>query len=190
MQILNNANFNFLRWKWHAIALSAVVILAGIAMIAVKGMPLGIDFSGGTLIVVQFDQPTTEAQVRDAVGPLPGEEVVQQYGDASERRLLIRLPQVEGAVEGNSLEQGSAAVEQALTKAGLPKFTIVNRELVSAVIGGDLQRHAQRGRGDPARLVQHRLEHGRAGLREQREHEAQERLGVLARLLHPPGGRG
>ena len=140
MQILNNANYNFLRWKWHAIALSAVVILAGIAMIAVKGMPLGIDFSGGTLIVVQFDQPTTEAQVRDAVGPLPGEEVVQQYGDASERRLLIRLPQVEGAVEGNSLEQGSAAVEQALTKAGLPKFTIVNRELVSAVIGGDLQR--------------------------------------------------
>ena len=140
MQILNNANYNFLRWKWHAIALSAVVILAGIAMIAVKGMPLGIDFSGGTLIVVQFDQPTTEAQVRDAVAPLPGEEVVQQYGDASERRLLIRLPQVEGAVEGNSLEQGSAAVEQALTKAGLPKFTIVNRELVSAVIGGDLQR--------------------------------------------------
>jgi preprotein translocase subunit SecF len=135
MQILNNANYNFLRWKWHAIALSAVVILAGIGMIAVKGMPLGIDFSGGTLIVVQFDQPTTEAQVRDAVAPLPGEEVVQQYGDASERRLLIRLPQVEGAVEGNSLEQGSAAVEQALTKAGLPKFTIVKRELVSAVIG-------------------------------------------------------
>jgi preprotein translocase subunit SecF len=140
MQILNNANYNFLRWKWHAIALSAVVILGGLGLIVARGLPLGIDFSGGTLLVVQFDQPTTEAQVRDAVAPLPGEEVVQQYGEASERRLLIRLPQVEGAVEGNSLEQGSAAVEQALTKAGLSNPTIINRELVSAVIGADLQR--------------------------------------------------
>ncbi len=139
MQLLNNANYNFLRWKWHAIALSAIVILGGLGMIAVKGMPLGIDFSGGTLVVVQFDQPVTEEQVRNAVDPLPGEEVVQQYGDVSERRMLIRLPQTEGAVEGNSLEQASSNVEAALQKAGLPKFTIVNRELVSAVIGRDLQ---------------------------------------------------
>jgi preprotein translocase subunit SecF len=139
MQLLNNANYNFLRWKWHAIALSAIVILGGLGMIAVKGMPLGIDFSGGTLVVVQFDQPVTEEQVRNAVDPLPGEEVVQQYGDVNERRMLIRLPQTEGAVEGNSLEQASSNVEAALQKAGLPKFTIVNRELVSAVIGRDLQ---------------------------------------------------
>ena len=139
MQLLNNANYNFLRWKWHAIALSAIVILAGLGLIAAKGMPLGIDFSGGTLVVVQFDQPVTEEQVRNAVDPLPGEEVVQQYGDVSERRMLIRLPQTEGAVEGNSLEQASSNVEAALQKAGLPKFTIVNRELVSAVIGRDLQ---------------------------------------------------
>ena len=139
MQILSKTNYNFLRWKWHAIGLSLAVILGGLAMIATKGMPLGIDFSGGTLIVVQFEQPVTEEQVRNAVDPLPGEEVVQQYGEAAERRMLIRLPQTEGAVEGNSLEQASTGVEQALAKAGLPKFTIVNRELVSAVIGHDLQ---------------------------------------------------
>jgi preprotein translocase subunit SecF len=139
MQILSKTNYNFLRWKWHAIGLSLAVILGGLAMIATKGMPLGIDFSGGTLIVVQFEQPVTEEQVRNAVDTLPGEEVVQQYGEAAERRMLIRLPQTEGAVEGNSLEQASTGVEQALAKAGLPKFTIVNRELVSAVIGHDLQ---------------------------------------------------
>jgi preprotein translocase subunit SecF len=139
MQILSNTKYNFLRWKWHALALSAAIILGGLGMIASKGLPLGIDFSGGTLLVVEFDQPVTEEQVRNAVAPLPGEEVVQTYGEVSERRMLVRLPQVEGAVEGNSLEQGSAAVEQALQKAGLPRFTIVNRELVSAVIGRDLQ---------------------------------------------------
>jgi preprotein translocase subunit SecF len=140
MQILNKANFNFLRWKWHAIGLSAAIIIGGLAMMATKGLPLGIDFSGGTLIVVQFEQPVTEEQVRNAVDSLPGEEVVQQYGDASERRMLIRLPQTEGAVEGNSLEQASVNVEAALGKSGLPKPTIVNRELVSAIIGRDLQR--------------------------------------------------
>ena len=139
MELLNKANYNFLRWKWHAIALSAIVILSGLGLMVTKGIPLGIDFSGGTLVVVQFDQPVTEEQVRNAVDPLPGEEVVQQYGDVSERRMLIRLPQTEGAVEGNSLEQASANVEAAIQKAGLPKFTIVNRELVSAVIGRDLQ---------------------------------------------------
>jgi preprotein translocase subunit SecF len=138
MQLLSNPHYDFLRWKWHAIALSVIVILAGLGLIATKGMPLGIDFSGGTLIVAQFEQPVTEEQVRNAVEPLPGEEVVQQYGAAAERRMLIRLPQTEGAVEGNSLEQASTNVEAALQKAGLP-HTIVNRELVSAVIGRDLQ---------------------------------------------------
>jgi preprotein translocase subunit SecF len=139
MQILSSPNYDFLRWKWHALVLSAAIILAGIGMIAANGLPLGIDFSGGTMIIVQFDKPTSEEQVRDAVGPLPGEEVVQQYGDVSERRILIRLPQVEGATEGTALEQGSAQVEQALKQAGLPG-EIIGRELVSAVIGSDLQR--------------------------------------------------
>jgi preprotein translocase subunit SecF len=139
MQMLSKTNYDFLRWKWQAIALSAVIILGGLGLIATNGLPLGIDFSGGTLLVVEFEQPVSEEQVRNAVNPLPGEEVVQQYGAIAERRMLIRLPQIEGAVEGNSLEQASTQVEQALQKAALPKFTIVNRELVSAVIGRDLQ---------------------------------------------------
>jgi preprotein translocase subunit SecF len=139
MRIFTNANYDFLRWRWHAIALSVAVVLAGLGMIWTRGLPLGIDFSGGTMVVVEFAQAVSEEQVRNAVAPLPGDEVVQQYGDVTERRMLIRLPQVETATEGDSLEQGSAQVEQMLQKAGLPKFEIVGRELVSAVIGRDLQ---------------------------------------------------
>ena len=139
MQILTNANYNFIRWKWHAITLSLAVIIAGAVMIAMHGLPLGIDFSGGTLVVVQFEQAVTEQQVRDAVSSLPGDEVVQQYGAAADRRILVRLPQPEGGTQSGSLEQASMQVEDALRKAGLPKFEIVNRELVSAVIGRDLQ---------------------------------------------------
>jgi len=140
MQILNNPNFDFIRWRWHAIALSLVVVLAGLGVVVTKGMPLGIDFTGGTLVIAKFSAPTTEDAVRGALASLPGEKVVQQYGDAAANELLIRLPQAQGSEEGFSLEQGSRDIEAALTKAGLPKYEIVGREFVGPTIGADLQR--------------------------------------------------
>jgi preprotein translocase subunit SecF len=140
MQIFTNANYNFIRWRWHALALSSIVVIAGIALMATRGLPLGIDFSGGTLLVVQFEQDATEQQVRDAVAPLPGDEVVQRYDDPARRQIMIRLPQTEGMEQGESLEQGARQVEEALKAAGLPSFQIVNRELVGPSIGADLQR--------------------------------------------------
>jgi preprotein translocase subunit SecF len=141
MQIFTNANYNFIRWRWHAIALSLVVILAGVAMMAVRGLPLGIDFAGGTNVVVKFDQPATEDQVRRALdATVPGEKSVQQYGAAAERSILIKLPQVQTAEQGTNLERGSKDIVAALQKAGLPKFDVVSTEIVGPVIGADLQR--------------------------------------------------
>jgi preprotein translocase subunit SecF len=140
MEIFHNANYDFIRWRWHAITLSLLVVLAGVVLMFMRGLPLGIDFSGGTSLVVRFSQEVTLDRVRNAVAPLPGEEVVQQFGDASERRVLIRLPQAEGVEQGTALEQGSARVEQALRDAGLPSFEVDNREIVGPVIGADLQR--------------------------------------------------
>jgi len=141
MQILHNANYNFIRWRWHALALSALVIIAGLAVIISRGgLPLGIDFSGGTIVVVKFDQGVTEQQVRGAVDPIPGEEVVQQYGDAADNQWLIRLAQTQTAEQGANLEAGSQQILDALTKAGLPTYEILSREIVGPVIGADLQR--------------------------------------------------
>ena len=141
MQIFSNTNYNFTRWRWHAIALSLVVIGAGLtAIVSRGGLPLGIDFSGGTIVVVKFDQEVTEDQVRRAVDPIPGEEVVQQYGEAADREWLIRLAQTEGVEQGASLEQGSQQILESLRKAGLPTFELLSREIVGPVIGADLQR--------------------------------------------------
>ncbi len=103
-------------------------------------MPLGIDFSGGTLVIAKFTQPVTEDAVRNALATLPGEKVVQQYGDASANEIMIRLPQVAGVEQGFSLEQGSRDIQAALDKAGLPKYEIIGREFVGPTIGADLQR--------------------------------------------------
>jgi preprotein translocase subunit SecF len=141
MQIFTNANYDFIRWRWHALILSALLVLAGIGYGVIRGgIPLGIDFTGGTLIVVRFSQPVPEDTVRKALDPLPGEKVVQTYGDRAANEILIRLPQVTGTEQGFSLEEGAQKVIDALTSAGLPKFEVTNREVVGPVIGADLQR--------------------------------------------------
>jgi len=140
MQIFHNPNYNFIRWRWHAIALSLAVIIAGAVVVATRGISLGIDFSGGTLVIVQFEQPVREDQVRSAVNSIPGDKVVQQYGAAADHQIMIRLPQVQQAEPNTSLEQGARQVEDALTKAGLPKPEILTRDIVGPVIGADLQR--------------------------------------------------
>jgi preprotein translocase subunit SecF len=141
MVLFQNANYDFIKWRWHALAASAVIIVAGLAYAATRGIPLGIDFSGGTIVVVQFEQPVSDDQVRNAlVAAIPGEHVIQAYGDASENQKQIRLPMAEGTEQGVSLETGAKAVVDAITRANLGKFEVINQELVGPVIGADLQR--------------------------------------------------
>ena len=138
---VSNVAVDFTRWGPHAILLSLVIIAAGVATIATKGLPLGIDFSGGTLIVAEFAEAgVTEDDVRQAVAPLPGDEVVQRYGPAYERQVLIRLPLAEAVEQTSILETGARHVTEALQVSNLPAFRIVDRQLVSATIGEDLQR--------------------------------------------------
>ena len=135
------------RWGAPALLLSLLVIGAGLYTMTTRGLPLGIDFSGGTLVVAEFaEQGVTEDQVRAAVASLPGDEVVQRYGPASDRRFMIRLPLPEAAAQSGgggtaaALEASVQQVTQALKAAPLPASRIVERELVSAAIGDDLQR--------------------------------------------------
>ena len=62
MHIIQHTKFDFLRWRWHAIALSWVVIIAGLFVFFTKGIPLGLEFAGGTQVIVQFDQTTSVQQ--------------------------------------------------------------------------------------------------------------------------------
>jgi preprotein translocase subunit SecF len=140
MKIFTNANFNFIRWRWHAIGLSLLVIVAGAVQIATKGVPLGVDFAGGTNVITKFERPVSEEQVRAAISSVAKENAVQRYGDAEDNEILIKLPQTKAAEQGTSLEQGARQVVDALQKAGLPKFEVISTEIVGPVIGAELQR--------------------------------------------------
>jgi preprotein translocase subunit SecF len=139
MALFDNANYDFIKWRWHALALSAIIIIAGLVYGIQKGIPLGIDFSGGTILVVKFDQPVHDDQVRAAlVASIPGEQVIQTYGDPSANQKLIRLPQLVEE-EGAALDTNARAVIDALTKANL-RPEVLSQELVGPVVGADLQR--------------------------------------------------
>ena len=141
MPIFKTPNFDFLRWRLHAFGVSLLIIAAGAAVLVVRGgLPLGLDFSGGTQIIVQFDEPAGEGAVRDALDAIE-EKVVQQYGDAADNAILVRLPQA-GPEVGTSLEEGATAVVGALRGSDLGGFEIIGQELVGPVIGQELR---QRG---------------------------------------------
>src|SRR3954469_20419137 len=144
MQIFKTPNVDWLRWRWHAIALSWLVILGGVAVMMTKGLPLGVEFSGGTIVILQFDQqPPDPARIRTALErDLPGEgenAVIQRYGPEAQRQLMIRVPSV-GAESGRNLSATADRVVAALKKAQLGNFTPAGTEIVGPAVGADLTR--------------------------------------------------
>jgi preprotein translocase SecF subunit len=119
MQIFVNPKYNFLRWRYPALAISAVFVLIGLAVFLTRGTPhLGIDFSGGASVVLKFQgQPPLQelrGSLRDAT--------IQQYGKPAENSLLIRLPQQqrEGDYAGQVVQQLHATMNpQAASKHDL-----------------------------------------------------------------------
>jgi preprotein translocase subunit SecF len=94
MQIFANTHYDFVRWRWYAIAFSSLLIAAGAFMMITRGIPKGVDFEGGTIVIVRFEQPRTIQEVRTALSagmPGGGEAVVQQYGPAENRDVMIRV---------------------------------------------------------------------------------------------------
>src|SRR6476659_2380524 len=120
MHIFKHANFNFLRWRVHALVVSWLIIIAGVVAIATKGIPKGVEFAGGTVVIEKFDQPVSVQQVRQALDrnyPGGGQNtVVQSYGDPSLRQVMIRVPQV-GVEAGAALSNEAQHVEEALRKS-------------------------------------------------------------------------
>jgi preprotein translocase subunit SecF len=143
MQIFKTPNVDWLRWRWYAIALSWLVILGGVGVMMTKGLPLGVEFSGGTIVILQFDQqPPDSSTIRAALErDLPGEgqnAVIQRYGADALRQLMIRVPSV-GAEAGAGLSQTADRVVAAVKKAGVGNVKVNGTEIVGPAVGAELK---------------------------------------------------
>jgi len=141
MHIFKDTHYDFLRWRYHAIILSWVIIIAGVVTLATKGIPRGVEFAGGTVIIAEFEKPTSVQQVRTALDTnLAGggtDVVVQAFGTPSLNRVMVRTPHL-GGESGTELSQQKDAVVAALQKGNIGPFKVVGTELVGPTVGQEL----------------------------------------------------
>ena len=138
MRLFNQAQYAFIEKRSRAYVLSATVILLGIGAMIFNVVSIGswqdygVDFTGGSLIQVQFHEPATAAQLRAALG---GPQVTR-FGE--ENDFTIRAP-----LGAESVETVSARIQDQLQAGfGSDAFTILRTETVGPKIGAELQRNA------------------------------------------------
>jgi preprotein translocase subunit SecF len=134
IELFHNPNYNFIGSRRWAYAVSIAITLIGLASLAVRGLSYDIDFTGGTLIQVRFEQPPSVANIRAGLGRIKlAESIIQQFGDA--REFIIRAP-----LSGATSQELAKRVESALAQeASLGKFEIRRVEFVGPQVGKELQ---------------------------------------------------
>lgn len=91
----DNTNIDFMRWRNIALVLSIIVTVAAIALVATRGLNLGVDFIGGQSVRVTFAQAPNLDDLRDRVDGLGhGESTLQEFG--APNVIAIRMPLPEG----------------------------------------------------------------------------------------------
>ena len=139
IELFKNPNYDFIGKRKWAYIVSIAITLIGLGSLAVKGgLRYDLDFTGGTLIQVRFDQVPTIAKIRASLSTIHlGESIIQEFGD--NREYIIRLPLVESV----SSEEISRRVQAALgAEPSLGKFELRRVEFVGPQVGRELQLQA------------------------------------------------
>jgi len=143
MRVFKDASFKFIEMRRGAYIVSAIVLLAGIGGMISNVVTLGswqnygVDFLGGSLVQVRFDDPsTTTAELREALGGAEAPPITQ-FGDGAE--FVIRGPLAEDASITEVADEIEADIRNNMPDRS---FTVVRTELVGAKVGGELQQKA------------------------------------------------
>ncbi len=139
MEILkSDISIDFIGKKKSAMSLSLFIITIGIILFIVKGgLRLGIDFSGGTLIQIQFKENVSIDKIRASFHQLGmGSSSIQQFG--SDKDILINTERF-----SETLEDLKTTVKNQLEKDFAPEsFEVVRVEMVGPKVGRDLREKA------------------------------------------------
>ncbi|HHL32426.1 MAG TPA: hypothetical protein ENJ41_07545, partial [Oceanospirillales bacterium] len=90
MNLLGKTKFDFMGNRKLALIFSITLIVVSIASLAIRGLNFGLDFTGGTAVVVNFEKTIELDQVRDVLQQNGfADAVVQNFGSA--KSVQIRL---------------------------------------------------------------------------------------------------
>ena len=135
MEFFRNPNIDFLGKKWYFLAFSLVFSVAGVLSIFFwHGIPLGVDFSGGTLVYVKFASQPNDNAIRASLDKAGLHQArIQRFGQPANNEVLISLEEKETSEQAldrgktqiiNALESNAPAGKQDLNNAG--SLTILN----------------------------------------------------------------
>lgn len=129
-------NIEFTRWRSLAMGISLLLIVASIALVAVRGLNLGVDFVGGQMVRVTFAQPVVVDELRETVDALgQGEPTIQQFG--SPKDVSIRMPLPKG---GEGAANAAAIKLKSAIAAKYPGAKFGSVDTVSGKVSGELFR--------------------------------------------------
>ena len=143
LRIFHDTHYDFIRWWKTAVIVTALFVVAGVGSLLVKGINYSIDFTGGTLIQLEFKQPPNVADIRAAVeGSGVNNPEVQQFG--SDREFTVRAQDHRNVSEQSAgAESVAKQIESALrAKYGPDAFTVKRTEAVGPRVGSELRRGA------------------------------------------------
>lgn len=130
MEFFRNPNIDFLGKKWYFLAFSLIFSVAGVlSMLFWHGIPLGVDFRGGTLVYVKFAQTPDDNAIRAAMDHAGLHNArIQRYGPPSGNEVLIDISEKETSEQAldrskiqiiNALETNAPADKQDLNNASV-----------------------------------------------------------------------
>jgi len=132
LRLRDKMPFHFIKLRriWYAI--SAVIILAGIVSLATRGLNLGIDFTGGSLLDLSFNQPVTVQQVREVLGDFGLEGAsIQQSG---ENTFLIRSRELSEAENNNLIQSLEEKIGEVNVRRSERVGPVIGRELIQKAV--------------------------------------------------------
>ncbi len=133
----DNTNIDFLRWRKLASFMSFFLVAVSIALVAVKGLNLGVDFVGGQSVRVEFTQAMPPIdEIREKVGDIGlGEATIQQFGSDKAVSIRTALPDGDMAAAERAGQQLVAGI-----KAAFPTAKTGSVETVSGKVSEELIR--------------------------------------------------
>ena len=122
---------DFMKQRKTALLISLILMVASLGLIVTRGLNLGIDFTGGNVVQVEFSQPVPVGEVRDILSSV-GQQgaVIQAYGD---RGMIIRISANEESVRKQVVDALRAR------EAGMQ---VIRLEKVGPVVGSELRKEA------------------------------------------------
>ena len=140
LRILHDTKYDFIKYWKHAAILTLAFLLIGAAVLAVRGINYSIEFTGGTLVQLEFAQPPGADAVRNAVDQAGdrGSEITQ-FGKTTE--YTVKVPPVHGDTAAANADSTAAAISQALNQrlGANNRASVVRSESVGARVGDELK---------------------------------------------------